>query len=464
MKLWKKVYLLTLIVITICVNIGFGGIIYFTYEQMLESEKNRCISEFELLRQGMSSDIAQMEQSIQLNQTYFERYIKAYDSYYDESIQVIGVVKDMVVGEMENNYRLPRENGLVVSEEGATVIYVSQILDQKHSEYRIILRRDLIEFDSMWEVLYPLYIGGGIILSLSISLVLAFVVRMMLKPLEKLESAAKLMQEENWSTRVEIRGNDEITRLGIQFNAMADSVEENINVLEQQSVQKQQLINNLAHEMNTPITSIRGFTDYMRITEISKEEQEECLGFIANESKRLKEISATLLQMAQLGENDNSSIKNVFSMKNMCERLNDLYSKSFADKKIEFNMHCEVEKMQGNEVLIESLLRNLITNAYRAIFDKEDGHIDVNITYESSSIKIEVSDNGCGIDETHLVQIFEPFYRVDKERSRENGGSGLGLAFCKKIVELHRGEIKVETKVNEGTKFTVFFTESFYEE
>jgi len=455
--------LITLIVITICVNIGFGGIVYFTYEQMLENEKNRCISEFEILRQGMSSDVAQMEQSIQLNHTYFERYIKAYDSYYDDNIHIIGIVNNLVVGDIVSDCVLPKKNGLVVDEEQHTVIYVSQILDQKHSEYRVMMRRDLTEFDSMWDVLYPLYIGGGIILSLSISLVLAFVVRMMLKPLEKLESAAKLMQEENWSTRVEIRGNDEITRLGIQFNAMADSVEENINKLEQQSIQKQQLINNLAHEMNTPITSIRGFSEYMIMTEISREEKEECLGFISNESKRLKEISATLLQMAQLGENDNSSIKNIFSMKNMCERLNNLYSKSFEDKKIEFNMHCEVEEMQGNEVLIESLLRNLITNAYRAIFDKEDGHIDVNITYESPSIKIEVSDNGCGIDETHLVQIFEPFYRVDKERSRENGGSGLGLAFCKKIVELHKGEIKVESKVDEGTIFTIIFGENFYE-
>ena len=458
MKLWKKVYLITLIVITICVNIGFGGIVYFTYEQMLENEKNRCVSEFEILRQGMSSDVAQMEQSIQLNHTYFERYIKAYDSYYDESIQVIGVVNDMVVGAIESNYVLPQENGLVVSEEGATVIYVSQILDQKHSEYRIILRRDLIEFDSMWEVLYPLYIGGGIVLSLGMSLVLAFVVRMMLKPLDKLETAAKQMQEANWSTRVEVTSNDELAQLGNQFNAMADAVEENIYQLELQSIQKQELINNLAHEMNTPITSIRGFAEYMLITEISKEEQEECLGFISSESNRLKNISDTLLQMAQLQENDASLMESTFSINNLCERLKNLYSKSFSDKNVSFHLRCDVEKMYGNEVLIESLLRNLITNAYRAIQDKEAGCIGVKVFGDSTKITIVVEDNGCGIDEIHLKQIFEPFYRVDKERSRANGGSGLGLAFCKKIVELHRGEIIVESKLNEGTKFTVNFT------
>lgn len=149
---------------------------------------------------------------------------------------------------------------------------------------------------------------------------------------------------------------------------------------------------------------------------------------------------------------------------------------------ISLSMNCEIETMQGNEILIESLLRNLITNAHHAILqkrdmqvlevtrnsekknmvvlnneisNKEEGIIEVQIFSIEQGIKIVVSDNGCGMKEEDRKQIFEPFYRVNKARSRENGGSGLGLAFCKKIVELHHGKIEVESKVGIGTKFSI---------
>lgn len=90
--------------------------------------------------------------------------------------------------------------------------------------------------------------------------------------------------------------------------------------------------------------------------------------------------------------------------------------------------------------------------------EKEEGQIEVRTFSTDDKIKIEVSDNGCGIEAAHLEQIFEPFYRVDKARSRENGGSGLGLPFCKRIVALHKGSIEVESKSGVGTKLVLTFT------
>ncbi|MBQ8624636.1 MAG: HAMP domain-containing histidine kinase [Agathobacter sp.] len=457
MKLWKKVYLFALIITTLCINIGFLGIVYFTYSQMLQAEKERCEAEYVIMRQSISADIAQMEKSISLNQQYFERYINVYNSYYGEDTQLIGKYGNEVLTQDESYATLPEEDGLFVYEEKQTTIYVMQTLDDNHPNYRIIMRRTLGDFDKMWDTLQPLYIAGGILLSLGVSFLLAAVVRMVLKPMDELESAAKQVQAENWSTRVQIKGKHELAQLGKQFNAMAGAVEENITKLEQQSEQKQQLINNLAHEMNTPITSIQGFADYMRISELSKEEQQECLGFIIGESKRLKEISSTLLSMASMQE-DTEVLQEVFSLKNLCNKLEKIYRKRFDEKQIALTMNCEVEEMKGNEVLIESLLRNLITNAGHAVSEKEEGQIEVRAFSTDDKIKIEVSDNGCGIEAAHLEQIFEPFYRVDKARSRENGGSGLGLPFCKRIVALHKGSIEVESKSGVGTKLVLTFT------
>ena len=110
-------------------------------------------------------------------------------------------------------------------------------------------------------------------------------------------------------------------------------MEENISKLEEQSQQKQELIHNLAHEMNTPITSIQGFADYMRISQITSEEQEECLNFIIGESKRLKEISSTLLSMAWMQNAEEVMVKN-FSLNPLCNRIKRLFENQFIQEDI----------------------------------------------------------------------------------------------------------------------------------
>lgn len=456
MKLWKKIYLLTMVIITLSVNLGFFGIVYFTYEYMLQEERKRCEAEFEVVYGSLAVDIAQMEENISLETEYFERFIKVYNSYFKEDTQMIGVVDDTILGDNTISSTLSMENGIFLCDEEQTTIYCIQTLSGNQSRYGIIMKRTLSEFDKIWDTLQPLYMVGGIVLSLGVSFVLAMVVRMILKPLDELEHTAKQMENKNWSARADIKGNNELAQLGRQFNAMAESVEENIKKLEQQSKQKQQLIHNMAHEINTPITSIVGFADYMQMSMLSEEEQQECLAFIRSESNRIKDISSTILDMAELENKD--MFKTKFSMKKLCDRLEVLYQKQFREKGISFYMYCKIEEMTGNEVLIESLLRNLITNAYHALLDKEEGMIQVEVWEEKRQIKLQVLDNGCGMEPEEMEQIFDPFYRVDKARSRKRGGSGLGLAFCRRIVENHNGWIEVVSECEKGTQFLVNFT------
>ena len=457
MKLWKKVYLLALVIVTLCVNIGFLGIVYVTYNQMLDGEKESCQAEYIIMRQSLSKDVAIMEQSTLLNREYFARYLEVYNSYYDEDIALYGYVGNIPAGEEKGTYKVSEENGIFIVEEEQTVIYIVQTLDDSHSDYRVVMRKTLGDFDKIWDKLFWLYMVGGVVLSLGVSVILAVAVRVVMKPMDRLEEAAKQMEAGEWSARVDIEGKDELAKLGKQFNAMADSVEENIMKLEKQSKQKQELINNLAHEMNTPITSIQGFADYMQISKLSEEEQADCLNFIIRESRRLKEISTTLLAMVNL-ENKEELLQEEFSIRELSERLEELYRKVMEEERINLFIECSVESMKGNHILIESFLRNMITNGVRALDNRVNKEIKISIYRDDNKIKLQVEDNGCGIEEKHLENIFEPFYRVDKARSREYGGSGLGLPFCKKIVEMHNGNLQVESKVNEGTKFIATFT------
>ena len=454
MKLWKKVYLLTMIIITISVNFGFFGIVYFTYEHMLHAEKERCETEFEIIYASMRVDIAEIEEKYAMNRYYFEKILTVYNSYFEKDTQLIGVWGGKMIGECQPVDNTFTQNGISVQKDKQTVIFMTQELEKIPVEYRIVLKRTLYEFDKIWETLLPLYIVGGILLSLGVSLILAMVVRVLLKPLDGLAYAAEQVGKENWKSRVHIKGNDELAQLGRQFNLMAEAVEEHVEKLKEQSEQKEQLLHNMAHEMNTPITSIQGFADYMRMTKLSKEEQSECLSFIISESKRLKEISSTVLSMAIM-EHDADLQKKLFSIKEICNRLKELYMKSLNETTTTLKIDCQVENLYGNAVLIESFLRNLINNAIHAVQNKSDGRIDVWISTDENMVQVIVMDNGCGVAEEDKAQIFEPFYRVDKARSRASGGSGLGLTFCKKIVEVYKGEICVESEVEKGTRFII---------
>lgn len=454
MKLWKKVYLYALVLTTLCINLGFLGMMYAAYEHMLSAEKERCEAEYVILWNNIFSDIQRLEKALPLDAEYFARYVNAYSSYYGSDTMLIGIMGDTVLTEYEGLGELPLQDGIYLCEEAQTTIYVSQDLGKGYEGYRIVMRRTLQDFDAMWERLRPLYLGGGMLLSLGVSCLLAAIVRSVLKPMDQLEWAAKQVQEQKWSVRVSMQGKDELAQLGAQFNAMAETVEKSVEKLKQQSQQKQEFINNLSHEMNTPITSIQGFAEYMQITDISREEQEECLNFISSESRRLKEISTTLLQMVDMQCEERIQMEE-FSLLELCEKIELFYQKQYVPKNIKFHMYCGKIHMKGNPVLFESLLRNLISNAGRAVYGKSDAWIELRVSQTEEAIQIQVSDNGCGIAKEHLEQIFEPFYRVDKARSRAHGGSGLGLAFCRKIAEMHQGTITVESELEIGTTFIV---------
>jgi len=424
---------------------------------MLQAEKVRCEAEFEIIYESMRTDIAEVEEKYLMDIHYFEKILTSYNSYFKEDTELIGIWDSQIIGAGQVIDDKVTQNGISVQKEEQTVIFMTQSLEKTPVDYKIVLKRTLYDFDEIWETLLPLYIFGGILLSLGVSLILAMVVRVLLKPLDSLEYAAEQVQKENWASRVHIKGNDELAQLGRQFNSMAEAVEEHVEKLKRQSEQKEQLIHNMAHEMNTPITSIQGFADYMQMTTLSEDEQRECLEFIRSESKRLKEISSTILLMAVM-QHDADMSMHVFSIKELCNRLEELYAQQLQGTKTSLDMDCRIETLYGNPVLIESLLRNLINNACHAVQNKSNGNVCVLIFTEGGKEQFIVSDNGCGITDEEAAQIFEPFYRVDKARSRTSGGSGLGLTFCKKIVEAHNGEIYVESEVEKGTKFIIKFT------
>lgn len=305
-------------------------------------------------------------------------------------------------------------------------------------------------------------LSEGVII-LAAAVILYFVIRRMMKPLQSLSVAARDIAEGGYGKKIEIHGKDEVALLAQNFNEMSDSLEEKIEQLRQSDLEKQQFIDNLGHELRTPLTTISGYAEYLQMAPADEEERVSALGYIMSETKRLSKLSDSLLKLAMLRVDEIE--KKEISFSRLTDQLVDGFALNLAKKGITLCIDKKEGKVRGNEELLYSLLANLVENASRACEKK--GHIYVSIEeYNEGAfterrngftefVRIRVRDDGIGMRKEELEKISDPFYRADKARSRKSGGIGLGMTLCRQIVKCHGGSMECDSQIGEGTAVTV---------
>lgn len=217
---------------------------------------------------------------------------------------------------------------------------------------------------------------------------------------------------------------------------------------------RSQFVANVSHELKTPLTSIKGFAETLRIVE-DTETKERFLDIINGEADRLTTLINDILTLSDLEQTKemnnedvevNNIIESVYMMlKPLAEKKNITITKELVGTPV----------IEGDANKFKQMLINLVENAIK--YTEDDGNVKIITNIINEKVIIKVQDNGIGISEEHIPRLFERFYRVDKARSREKGGTGLGLAIVKYIVINFGGTIKVDSKINEGTTFTTEF-------
>ncbi|MBS7182485.1 MAG: HAMP domain-containing protein [Eubacterium sp.] len=273
----------------------------------------------------------------------------------------------------------------------------------------------------------------------------------MTRPLTKLARASKLIASGNMSSRSRVKTNDEIGQLSKEFDNMADHLEENINDMKDTMERQNQFIGNFTHELKTPMTSIIGYADLIRSQSLKEEEQIEAANYIYSEGKRLERLSLKLLDIFVT---ENTEIKlTADSPKRIVEQIVDSLKQDYYKRNIKLECQCEQGVCMMEPDLIRSLVVNLVDNCRKAI--AEGGLILVKTKMTDQGCIIKIQDNGRVMPKEALNHITEAFYRVDKSRSRKQGGAGLGLALCSNIVKIHNGSINFQSKEGIGTIVTV---------
>lgn len=273
-----------------------------------------------------------------------------------------------------------------------------------------------------------------------------FVVNNALIPIVELNKNIKKINEDNLNSNLSIKGaNDEIKELTISFNKM-------IAKLENAFASQKRFNSSVAHELKTPLAVIKTNIDVLKSSNCkSLEEYDKTLAVVEKSILKMNLIIETLLDIIR---QENAPLNEIVSIDEILEDIVDDLS-IIANKKnikLKLNSYNIKNKIKGNEIMLYRAFYNVIENSIK--YNKINGSIDILCYQDLNTIEVKVIDTGSGIKEEDYDEIFKPFYRCEGINSYSKNGVGLGLALTQSVIKLHGGEIKVKSKLNEGTEFT----------
>ncbi len=277
------------------------------------------------------------------------------------------------------------------------------------------------------------------------------VTSVMLRPLGRLSAATRRMAAGELDQRVPVRSGDELGRLSADFNAMAAQLEAQVQALRDAARRQEDFTESFAHEIKTPLTSIIGYADLLRSRPADPEQVRENAGYIFREGRRMEALSRKLMDLIVLEKQD-FALRPV-PMDAFLRRVGGALRPTLEAGGIRLTVRAAPGKIPLEPDLMETVCLNLLDNARKAM--DGGGVIVLEGLTEGTGYCIRVTDSGKGIPAPELSRITEAFYMVDKSRARAQGGAGLGLAVCSRIVALHGGELEFQSIVGRGTRVCV---------
>lgn len=277
-----------------------------------------------------------------------------------------------------------------------------------------------------------------------------FISNRIISPLREISIAAGRFAKGHFDTRVCVRGRDEIARLAVDFNNMADSLE-NLEKM------RSSFVANISHDLRTPMTTISGFIDEIRSGVIPPEQQDYYLGVIETEIKRLSRLVASLLDLSRIQAGERKFVMRPFDICEMGRQILISFEQPIEEKSLQVEFDCDNEHLSvmADHDAIYQVFYNLCHNAVK--FSKQEGLLRIAIKEtKEHKIQVAVYNEGKGIAKDDLPFVFDRFYKSDKSRGLDKSGLGLGLFISKTIVDAHEEMIWVNSRENEFCEF--FFT------
>ena len=467
MSLRLKIFLLCIAVYVITLVITGVVITEDSYQSMLKTEVERCLSE----QSNMYSTVVFY---LVTNQKYDQKKIaiEGYGQNLVDMVESQDVFIELLTTDMKpiaSNYKnksiavssrnelnetLKENRSYILRRiEGNHQLFISDIIKIDEQKMIMTVIKDITHIDQQKKNLYAFFIQIGIIGMIVVTIITAIMSKFVTRRIEILESTAGSIAEGNYSERVHVKGSDEVGKLANQFNLMACEVQKRIDELQKEAERKQRFMDNLTHEFRTPLTSIIGFSEFLMTVKHDEGTYHKSMGYINSEGNRMLKMVGQLMDMILLRQN--SLITEKQSTNILFNEVIDIIKSKADNKKIILKIEGQDAQLNIDRDMIKGVMINLIDNAINA---SESGTTVVMGTETSEdSICVYVKDNGKGLEASEINKVIEPFYRVDKSRSRKEGGLGLGLSVCNEIVKAHGAKLEIESVKGKGTIVKVFF-------
>lgn len=450
MRFSWKLFFSSVIIITLAFGCGGFFLISSLFDSGLSREKEASMQENRFLYASLYSDFNTMEVYDSQGLDAAVARLQSYLNRSGTSQAYIGRTDKLHFDAREFASSLePGTRGCRVTQRGESY-YVQVISRLPLTGSDVIYLENLHDITPLYEQrgqflnLYRIILLGVVVLSSVFVFILS---RLLTSPMKKLSFASRKMADGDYSMRIRKKSSDEIGMLTDDFNRMADAIELNIAELESAAKRQEDFSASFAHELKTPLTSIIGYADMLRSYELDAADRRTASEYIFSEGKRLESLSFKLLDLMVYAKEDfvlTSTRARPF-IKDTANTLRPALSKY----KVTLYTDIDDTELLIEPTLMKTMLYNLIDNACKA--SRAGGKILLSVKNTEQGVLVSVGDEGRGIPREQLDRITEPFYMVDKSRSRKQNGAGLGLSIVKRIAGVHCTQLQIQSEEGKGT-------------
>ena len=463
MRFAWKVTLAALCILLLCTGVGSYLLISLSFQSALEREIDMAQEEMQMLRISFEAVCdargVTLENAPERRRS-LERTLAEASYFADRSFRVTTPSGSHIYSTLDSSSDQellsqigPRSSGYVLRREEASGRYLlhcaGPVALPDGSLYMETVR-DISRLFNDREIHYQVYRWIVLLVMGAGSLVMFALSYWLTTPIRSLGRVATQLAQGDYSPRARVLGGDEISELAESFNHMADAVEKTVQELEDAARRQEDFTASFVHELKTPLTSIIGYADMLRSGNLPEDMRFKAASYIFSEGKRLENLSLALMSLLVVGHS--AADARPVNMRRLCQEAARICQPAMRAKGLTLSVRAEEGFLRGDAALLQTLLQNLLDNARKAA---DSGQVVLSGKSTEGGYRVTVADQGRGIPEGELNKITEPFYMVDKSRSRAEGGAGLGLALCKQIAALHGGELRFESREGRGTTVTV---------
>lgn len=299
-----------------------------------------------------------------------------------------------------------------------------------------------------WTNIFRKMLFNALIIVLLVGSIIIFIAaRYLVKPLREMKVAVESMARGEFDIQLKWKSkDDELGQLAKSFSHMSREIK-------QMEEMRRDFVSSVSHEIQSPLTSISGFSKTLLRGGIAEEDSKRYLQIIQNESERLSRLGDNLLKLASLDSEQHPFELSTYDLDEQIRQIVVAFEPQWSSKSIDIEMDLPNAKIVADEDLLSQVWMNLIGNCIK--FTPEGGSIFVDVTVGTHLLEVTVADTGIGISPEDIDHVFDRFYKADKSRNKKQAGNGLGLSITKRIVLLHGGMITMAARQGGGTIATV---------